>query len=516
MSFQNLFGMIFYSFLFLIFSSGNAWAIGDGDWFVSIYCAARKDVQPIRSPYSVLIPKWVVKNGTSDFETRNPSNSKQVERWMASVKDNAISVTASGTRGPGDEWSYKFEGPNDTPQLAMLEGAIYDSTNKKLRNCTLTFNENISFPNLRGVPFVSDRTLMREGKDVNAYLVKSSPAVTTLNFTDAQQKFPSKIQAGLNRLQESKYTKAIVLVDDKSVYLSSKNIVDSQSLFYTASVAKTLTSVAIGQAMCQGYFKLDDEIVSYLPELKGKTLGAAKVKDLLMMASGVADVSGNLVGGSGNFFKEEDRNSYWNDSNFSFSSVILREEFLVSHRMFFSDVKPGQRFSYSNINPMWLGLIINRSTGKTYAEWLQEYIFNPAGFEGGGFVSQDKQGVASADGVFGIRLKIADWVRFAKWFRVAYEQNDCLGQYLRDASRKQIQNGQGQSYRRTASEFFGYGYLIWTDHRRSDSAFWALGYGGQMIGWNKKNHNIIITMMNLEDSTDQIVNLYENWISESK
>lgn len=503
-----------YSSLATIFAPLNAWAIGDGDWLVTIYCGSRKDVQPIRPPFSGVIPKWIIKEGVSDFEIRNPNNPNQVERWIAKIEGNIIHVSATGTRGPGDKWSYKFEGPNDSPQIVILKGAIYDATNNKLRPCSITFNEKTSFQNIRGLGFASDRTLMREGRDYNSYQVKPSSSVTPLNIGDMQPRLSSRTQSALINLQDEKYTKAIILVDDQNVYMSSKEIVDAQTLFYTASVAKTLTSVAIGQAMCFGYLKLDDSVASYLPEMKGKTLGTATIKDLLMMASGVADLSSNLVGGSGNFLKIEERDTYWFDPKFSFTSLILREEFLISHRSLFSDVKPGQRFSYNNINPMWLGLIINRSTGKTYAEWLQEVIFNPAGFEGGGFIAQDSEGVASADGVFGIRLKITDWVRFAKWFRESYEKNDCLGQYLRDASIKQIQNGKGQNYRRTESEFFGYGYLIWNEHRRSSRSFWALGYGGQMIGWNKENRKIVITMMNLENLTDKVVDFYDNWISE--
>ena len=50
----------------------NAWAISDGEWFATLQCGARTDVQPVRPPYSGVLPKWVIKDGRTDLEIRQP------------------------------------------------------------------------------------------------------------------------------------------------------------------------------------------------------------------------------------------------------------------------------------------------------------------------------------------------------------------------------------------------------------------------------------------------------------
>lgn len=490
--------------------SPSAWAAVDAEWLGTVYCGARSDVTPIRPPYSLVLPKLIVRNGALRVES---TGGNAVENWAGTVKDGYASITAEGSRSADDRWRYKFEGAVDNYQAFILRGAIYDNAGKQLRICTLSLHENITLPNIRGIPFVSDRTLMREDRDLNGYSVRPSPNVKKLEFRENKFGLSSDVVKKFDALSNNAYAKAIVLAENDKVYISAKDYVNPNSIFYTASIAKTVTSLAIGQAICRGYLKLNDPIVKYLPELQGKPAANASIRDLLMMASGFQDPQNNTVKGSGSILRPEDHDAYWRKRDFSFAKILFRDELLSNQKNLFFTTLPGSTFSYNNLNPMLLGLVVNRSTGVSYADWVQEVIFNPAGFEGGGFISQDNEGIASADGVFGLRLKISDWIRFATWVRDAFDKDDCLGIYLKEAASTQIKNGPLRSQRRTDPEFAGYGYLIWTEHDRIKDAFWAAGYGGQLIGWNKKNRRIILVMSNLENWKDSAVDLYDDWVS---
>jgi CubicO group peptidase (beta-lactamase class C family) len=77
---------------------------------------------------------------------------------------------------------------------------------------------------------------------------------------------------------------------------------------------------------------------------------------------------------------------------------------------------------------------------------------------------------------------------------------------VRAASTTQISNNT-----QTGISFGGYGYLIWTDNNRLADSYWAVGYGGQRIGWNHKNNRILIAFSNVENYMSDLYWLYKDW-----
>jgi len=49
------------------------------------------------------------------------------------------------------------------------------------------------------------------------------------------------------------------------------------------------------------------------------------------------------------------------------------------------DFAPGEKFSYSNTNYIILGMVVEKASGKPYAEFLQERIFRPLGMNDSGY-----------------------------------------------------------------------------------------------------------------------------------
>ena len=82
---------------------------------------------------------------------------------------------------------------------------------------------------------------------------------------------------------------ALILIDSGSIvfegYAKGSN---ENHRFISMSMAKSLTALAIGEALCVGKIaSLNDPAQKYAPELKGLVLGSAKIIDLLKMNSGV-------------------------------------------------------------------------------------------------------------------------------------------------------------------------------------------------------------------------------------
>jgi CubicO group peptidase (beta-lactamase class C family) len=134
------------------------------------------------------------------------------------------------------------------------------------------------------------------------------------------------------------------------------------------SITKQFTSVLIMQLVEQGKLKLDVPISAYLPDYPKKNGDVITIHHLMTHTSGIP----NMTSFPG-FLKDISRNSY--------SPVQLVNLFADSTLQF----KPGERFEYSNSGYIVLGYIIEKVTGKSYAQALQENIFTPLNMTNSGY-----------------------------------------------------------------------------------------------------------------------------------
>jgi CubicO group peptidase (beta-lactamase class C family) len=154
-----------------------------------------------------------------------------------------------------------------------------------------------------------------------------------------------------------------------------------------------------------------------------------------------------------------------------------------------------------------VGVIINRVTGMSYVKYVQQEIFNPAGLSNAGVIGQDWFEYGRSDG--SVRLRLDDWIRLAVWVRESQEKDDCFGKYLQAASQTQIKNVSKKS----GQSFDGYGFFIWTENVYAKDSFWAVGHGGQRIGWNNRNKRIILAFSNHETYMVDLYKLYDEWVN---
>jgi CubicO group peptidase (beta-lactamase class C family) len=126
------------------------------------------------------------------------------------------------------------------------------------------------------------------------------------------------------------------------------------------SITKQFTAMLIMQLVEQGKLKLDVPISTYLPEYPKKNGDIITIHHLLTHSSGIP----NMTSFPG-FIKDVSVNSY--------TPIQLVNLFADSTLQF----KPGERFEYSNSGYIVLGYIIEKITGKSYEQVLQENIFTP-------------------------------------------------------------------------------------------------------------------------------------------
>lgn len=134
----------------------------------------------------------------------------------------------------------------------------------------------------------------------------------------------------------------------------------AEHVFKIASVTKQFTAVAILQLMEQGKLSLQDELTKFIPDYPTQGYRIT-IEHLLTHTSGILD-----------FAKiRETPNRMAGDLTPEQMINIFKEQPLR--------FPPGTQWEYSNSGYFLLGYIIERITGKTYGEYLEERIFKPAG-----------------------------------------------------------------------------------------------------------------------------------------
>ena len=297
--------------------------------------------------------------------------------------------------------------------------------------------------------------------------------------------------------------KAIALIDgNQIVWAGYKSPANSNSLFLSFSVGKTITSMAIGKAICAGKLSLADSAEYFVPELKDTDLGRATVRQLLEMSSGTSAINHD----SSIMSAEQERDMRL--GKISVLDILKTPKVSDAYLGLFGNKRqPGEVFNYHSTDPLLLGIILNRATGISYAKWVEKEVLIAAGISNESVIGQDHFGYGIADG--NVRMTLEDWGRFAVWLKQSESGDSCFSNYVKQASSTQIPN----SIKREGKAFSGYGYLIWTENNRQKNSYWAVGYGGQRIAWNHKNQKILIAFSNLENYMDDLYLLYRDWSS---
>jgi len=171
-------------------------------------------------------------------------------------------------------------------------------------------------------------------------------------------------------------TAFIVLHRDQLLYEGYFNGADRVTIPPSFSAAKSFTSTLVGIALYEGFIhSLDDPITNYLPELLDRDPRFEKItiRHLIMMKSGLR-------------WERDDSNPF-SDDFVTYYSPDLRETALNSEIV----EAPGRRFLYNDYNPLLVGMILERATGMSIAEYMETRLWQPMGAEGDGSWSLDSE-----------------------------------------------------------------------------------------------------------------------------
>lgn len=184
-------------------------------------------------------------------------------------------------------------------------------------------------------------------------------------------------------------------------YYGSGNTPDT--LWTSRSVGKSVVSTLIGIALRQGHIQsLDDRVSRYDPQFDHTVWGNITIRQLLQHVSGVA------------------WNEHYTNPASDFSQLTACEAgkdpyACVTTLVNTPDRKPvaapGHEWSYSSGGAWVLGDVLEKATGKTLAQNLQDNIWQPYGMTHDGVWHSYRKGQHDV-GAHGFNATLEDWGKF--------------------------------------------------------------------------------------------------------
>ena len=137
--------------------------------------------------------------------------------------------------------------------------------------------------------------------------------------------------------------------------------------FMIGSISKPLTATLSLILVQKGLINLDKTIEDYLTEFKNKPASKVTIRQLLNHTSGIPNY--DIIK---DFFPKISRQSF------------TRENYVKVYRDSALAFEPGSRYMYSSWGYFTLGYIIEKVTGKSYAQALKDEIFNKLNMQNSG------------------------------------------------------------------------------------------------------------------------------------
>ncbi len=144
---------------------------------------------------------------------------------------------------------------------------------------------------------------------------------------------------------------------------STRDLLTDSSMFQLASVSKVITATAVLMLHEREVIDIEKPFKSYFPDFP---YAGVKIKDLLDHRSGLPNYIYTL-------------NSEIYQPNYKMSNADMYNYFISKNSKPY--LLPDKRFNYCNTNYALLALLIERTSGKSYSEFLKQELFTPLGMK---------------------------------------------------------------------------------------------------------------------------------------
>lgn len=241
------------------------------------------------------------------------------------------------------------------------------------------------------------------------------------------------------------------------------------------SLSKSYTSTAVGFAVAEGKFSIDDPVLKFFPEdapaNPSDKLKAMRVRDLLTMSTG-----------------HQDEPKVRDMPDQTWVKTFLNHP--VPH-------KPGAHFQYNTPATFMLSAIVQKTTGQTVLDYLKPRLFDPLGIENPKW-DANPQGISI--GGYGLYVRTEDIAKFGQLYlqKGQWQGKQLLSpEWVAMATSKQVSNGSDP----TKDWDQGYGFQFW---RCRHHAFRGDGKDGQFCIVLPEQDAVVAITANTRDMQGQL------------
>lgn len=273
---------------------------------------------------------------------------------------------------------------------------------------------------------------------------------------------------------DDNHVKGVIVIKDHQIRVEQyADGIHQETLWTSFSVAKSVSSMLVGVALKEGAIEsLEDPLSKYIDEFKGYDYGQVTVRQLLTMTSGI------------------DWNEDYEDPNSDVGQMYkanckgVESHILTYMKPLKFKHEPGTHWNYSTGETDLVGILVQKATDLSLAEYLSEKIWKPFQMAHCAYWLADECSNLNLGGS-GLSASLRDFARLGTLMldhgKIGNE-NIISEAYMTDSTSllKQV-NDEGD----------GYGYLWW---RFKDGSYGAFGIFGQMVYINP-HKNLVIAQM---------------------
>ena len=277
------------------------------------------------------------------------------------------------------------------------------------------------------------------------------------------------------------YEDGKILIDEKTPKDRFGDMFRDSSKFHSQSVGKTLVSYVAGHAICEGYIDSVDSRLNDWPVLENTLYHNQKLIDIL-----------NMVAGTQNYFDGANR---FTKSTRPVTSPIIQD---IMKRELSGSKQSYSQYHYNNLNPILvMSYILYRAGDENFQELLDDVFQKKARIESDVFFLKNerakKDDISVSNQFYATRY---DYLRIAKAMLDDWENDTCVGKYLKTIHERRINKGNwgGKPGTRVTlpeayAGFFHTGYVGMANR----PVMGMDGYGGQTILIDFERGRIIAT-----------------------
>jgi CubicO group peptidase (beta-lactamase class C family) len=288
----------------------------------------------------------------------------------------------------------------------------------------------------------------------------------------------------LRQLLEQTGTTAFLVIDDgQLVHESYFNGHRRDSMTRAFSISKSATSALVGAALSQGLLaSVDDTVLRYLPELRGRGYDAITIRHVLMMTGGLRAPWGRSPWAEGVL-------AYWHPDT---RAMIIKGRPLAA--------RPDAEFQYNDFCTCMVSMVLERACGMSIAAYFARQIWEPIGAEFDASWSLDHEGDGLENGASGLNARAIDLAKLGTLYLNgghAGGRQVLPAEWVAQSVAEPPANAPGRTVH-VGRDLRYYAFGWWGHHRAGGATrYWAEGHRGQFI-YCCPDKNLVITRFGAE------------------